>query len=167
MQVTGSGALRTVKKAPWREIEMPVDMLLYLMFTYIRPRAGLPRADDLARDARIELYKSYLADKVQWREIGRHVSKKIREEHEALRRENQKLKIAFENDRSAEQDLAAVCKALGVRGGSYNRAGECLKAIEAMQKNGGVSPAVQQAVARVKADAEILLNELELREASE
>ncbi|MBO5645495.1 MAG: MmcB family DNA repair protein [Clostridia bacterium] len=160
MQVTSSGALRTVKKAPWREIEMPVDMLMYLLFTYVRPRSGLPRADDLARDARVEIFKKYLDDKAQWHELGYRVSKKIRKEHDELRRDNLRLKNAFDDARRTEQEIDAICKALGVTNG-YRRADECIKAIEAMKGLGGITPSTQRAIFKIKADAEILLKELE------
>lgn len=160
MQVTSSGALRTVKKAPWREIEFPVDMLLYLLFTYVRPRSGLPRSDDLARDARVEIFKKYLDDKAQWHELGYRVSKKIRKEHEELRRDNLRLKNAFDDQGRAEYEIDAICKALGVTNG-YRRADECIKAIEAMKRLGGITPSTQRAIFRIKADAEILLKELE------
>lgn len=160
MQVTSSGALRTVKKALWREIEFPVDMLLYLLFTYVRPRSGLPRSDDLARDARVEIFKKYLDDKAQWHELGYRVSKKIRKEHEELRRDNLRLKNAFDDQRRTEYEIDAICQALGAVNG-YRRADECIKAIEAMKNLGGITPSTQKAVFRIKADAEILLKELE------
>lgn len=78
--------------------------------------------------------------------------------------ENIRLRNAFDADRKAENELSAVCKALGVRGNSYYRVDECLRAIKAMKKSGGITPTMQQAIFRMKADAEIMLRELETSE---
>lgn len=167
MTITKSGNLRTVKKAPWREIEMPINMLLYLMFTYIGPYgmmdSKLPRWERLMINQRAELFRAYLDDKAEWKEIGYRLPRKLRDQMEELRRENSRMKNAYEDSKRYAEQLGAVCKALGVRQYGWNVAGNCVTAIEAMKQNGGMTPSMEQAVVKLKADAEILLREFEQR----
>lgn len=106
--VTQSGNLRTVRKAPWRDIEPPVEMFKYLMFTYIGPYflkdKNLPRGERLLPSENVEFFKRYLEDKEDLRTVGRRARRKIGKEIEDLRMENLRLKTCLDDQRAAEKE---------------------------------------------------------------
>lgn len=165
--VTQKGALRTVRKAPWRNIDPPVEMFMYLMFTYIgayRQRdAALPRAEQLLRDERLELFKKYLDDQVDMKEIGRRVAGKLGKEVRDLRRENDRLKMVYDEEKQSAHELSAVCRALGVTS-YYNQGQKCIEAIDQMKKSGGITPDMIHTIRNLHALAESLEKCLEERE---
>lgn len=150
--ITKSGGLRTVRKAPWRDIDPPVEMFKYLMFTYIgaygRRDSALPRVERLLPSERADLFKKYTEDQATLKEIGWRTGRKIREEIDDLDRENRRLKMVFDDQRAAEKDLAAICKALGITQ-HYNVGQKCLEAIDQMKRSGGMTPGMVQAVHRL------------------
>lgn len=159
VMVTQKGALRTVRKAPWRDIDPPVEMFKYLMFTYIgaygRRDGGLPRAEQLLREERLDVFRKYLEDQADMKDLGWRVGRKIRKEIDDTRRESERLKIAYDQERRAEKELAAVARALGVTA-YYNTGQKCLEAIEEMKKSGGITPAMIQSIRNLRAMADTL-----------
>lgn len=141
--VTQKGALRTVRKAPWRDIDPPVEMFMYLMFNYIGAYHGrdvaLPRAEQLLRDERLDLFRKYLDDQADMKEIGRRVGGKLGREVSELRRENDRLKMVYDEEKRSAHELSTVCRALGVTT-YYNQGQKCLEAIDQMKKSGGITP---------------------------
>ena len=67
-------SLKTVKKAPYREIDPPVEMYKYLMFSYIGPYwqrdLEIPRIGRLLPNSNAELAKAYANDKAEFKEIA-------------------------------------------------------------------------------------------------
>ncbi len=67
--MNSKGGIRTIKKAPWRDIEPPVEMFKYLMFTYIgalhRAEKNYPRHERLLPNERLELCRMYLEDNIE------------------------------------------------------------------------------------------------------
>lgn len=92
VQLSSNGTqIRTIKKAPYRQIEPPVDMFMYLMMKYIGPRssyessAGI-RASALLQDTSVDAWKEYLDDKIEYRQIGHKVSRKLSQRMRELER---------------------------------------------------------------------------------
>lgn len=142
VMVTQNGGLRTVRKAPWREIDPPVEMFMYLMFNYIgaygRRDDALPRAEQLLREDRLDLFRKYLTDKAEMKEIGRRVGGKLNKEIGDLQRQIDRMKMAYDEDKAAEKEVTAICRALGVTT-YYQKGQKCLEAIDQMKKSGGIT----------------------------
>lgn len=145
VQITPNGGLRTVKKAPWRDIEMPVNMLLYLMFTYIGPYwqtdNKLPRGERLLPNEKLDIYRQYLEDKVEFKTLGYDLSKKIRERVFKAEHERDRLKRLFDEDRKTGEQLRQIALALEISGYHRDIAFECLRVIEELKQRRGLSPA--------------------------
>ena len=157
--VTQNGGLRTVRKAPWREIDPPVEMFMYLMFNYIgaygRRDAALPRAEQLLREDRLDLFRKYLADKAEMKEIGRRVGGKLNQEIGDLQRQIDRMKMAYDVGKTAEKDVTAICRALGVTT-YYQKGQKCLEAIDQMKKSGGITPDMVHTIRNLHALADNL-----------
>ncbi len=140
--MNSKGGIRTIKKAPWRDIEPPVEMFKYLMFTYIgalhRAEKNYPRHERLLPNERLELCKMYLEDKANMREIGRLVSRKLESEMYELRRKAERLDYIEKDEERADRVLSKICQALGVTS-YYNKGERCLEAIEQMKRSGGLT----------------------------
>jgi len=118
MTMHESGHIRTVRKAPRREIDMPVDMLLYLMFTYIGAYSGfdrnLPRQERLLPPMNTDAYRDYIADRAELRSLGHKLSKKMNQE---IWETTQKLQSLQEYEGQSEKkgkELQAIYAALGI-----------------------------------------------------
>ena len=144
VQLTPKGGLRTIKKAPWRAIETPVNMLLYLMFTYIGPYwrtdRDLPRPERMLQSERLEVYRQYLDGKSDLKSIGRQLSRKTSMKIEAVLRENHQLRLTHDESREAHKTLYAIARALEVSG-QYDILNKCLNAIEALKLRKSITPA--------------------------
>lgn len=162
--VNSKGGLRTIRKAPWRDIEPPVEMFMYLMFTYIGPfyrrDAETPRVERLLREDRLELFRKYLDDKADTKEIGRHVGGKLNREIQDLYRQVDHLKMVSDEERKAEKELAAICRALGVTA-YYQQGQKCLEAIDQMKKSGGITPDMAHTIRNLRTLADSLERSLE------
>lgn len=164
MTVTQSGNLRTVRKAPWRDIEPPVEMFKYLMFTYIGPYflkdKNLPRGERLLPSENVEFFKRYLEDKEDLRTVGRRARRKIGKEIEDLRMENLRLKTCLDDQKAAENELGAIYRALGVSPCSWAASSQAVKAIEQI-KTGGVTPKILNTVRNIADQVETVKKYLE------
>lgn len=144
-----SGGLRTAKKAPWRNIDPPISMYQYLMFNYIGPywqrdRAN-PRGTRLLPNENHEFWRTYLDEKADMRDVGRHVGRKLRNEMEALRRESGRMSGMAEEYRQTQDDIRAICLALEVTG-HWQRAEKCLAAIDQLKSSGGMSASTMERI---------------------
>ena len=162
--VTQSGNLRTVRKAPWRDIEPPVEMFKYLMFTYIGPYfpkdKRLPRGERLLPSENAEFFKRYLEGKEDLQAVGRRAGRKIGKEIEDLRLENRRLKACLDDQKTAQKELGDIYRALGVSPSSWTASSQAMKAIEQI-KTGGVTPAILNTVRNIAAQAETVKKYLE------
>jgi len=153
IQTTANGnGLRTLKKAAFREIEHPVEMYRYLMFSHIgslRERdAKYPRGERLLQNERLEVFKDYLSDKAEMRSIGRRVRKKLREGYEKLERELERNKQHGRAEYEAGQEMAEICKELGVTR-SYQRLEQCIAEIKHLKASGGVSTVMASRIQQI------------------
>ena len=166
MQVTASGnGLRTIKKAAFREIEHPVEMYIYLMFTHIGPYwerdAKYPRAERLLPDRKRELFENFINGKTERYNLGQAVSKKLRDDYTKLEFEFIKYK-----HRTCDADMAAtqikmICDELGIPNDYHKRAVAAIAAIRQLKASGGIS---LQMIDRIKENhklAEQLMSDIE------
>lgn len=155
--VTQSGNLRTIRKAPWRDIDPPVEMFKYLMFTYIGPYfpkdKRLPRGERLLPSENAEFFKRYLEGKEDLQTVGRRAGRKIGKEIEDLRLENRRLKACLDDQKTAQKELGDIYRALGVSPSSWTASSQAMKAIEQI-KTGGVTPAILNTVRNIATQAE-------------
>lgn len=104
MAATGS-RVYIKKKAPRREIEVPANLLLYILIT----RATInKRGTGICDIDPVEFWENWVADKERKRGLAFHVSKKIREYVDRVDLENDRLKrgiAAFENVRARMLEL--------------------------------------------------------------
>jgi hypothetical protein len=81
------------KRAPRRDVEAPVDLLLYILIA----RTKITGANDMRIDNNsVAYWKRWLDDKKNNRVLGYAVSKKIREHVNETERENARLKRGIE-----------------------------------------------------------------------
>lgn len=162
--VTQSGNLRTIRKAPWRDIDPPVEMFKYLMFTYIGPYfpkdKKLPRGERLLPSENAEFFKRYLEGKEDLRTVGSRVGRKKGKENEDHRMENRRLKTCLDDQKTAQKELGDIYRALGVSPSSWSASIQAMKAIEQI-KTGGVTPAILNTVRNIAAQAETVKKYLE------
>jgi len=158
-----TGCIRTIKKAPFRNIDPPVEMFKYLMFTYIGPYfrqdSKYPRHERLLESEAYEMAKKYIEDKVTFREVGREFSGKLRRYITEIERKAQDVEYFEERAEKAEKRFDAICRELGVTG-YYNKFDNCLEAIKHM-KNGSVSPDIKRCVQEIKRSSDLLAQLLE------
>lgn len=114
------GCLVTKKRAPYRNIEPPVDLLLYVLMC--RTRVQREHQGEPTREERAEEWRRYLDGKRTLRGVGYSVGKKLGEDIEA------NLKLVEEANRRAEQaekraerleDVRVLCARLGIDPGSW------------------------------------------------
>ena len=161
VQITPKGGLRTIKKAPWRDIEHPVGMYLYLMFKHVGEYwledAKMPRIERLLPIPRVERFQEYIEGKTELRNIGSDVSRKLREDIRKLERENLKLERNLDDQDESEKELSIICEALGVAS-KFNRAEKCIVEIDHLKKSGGLSSASIEKMRKINSiSSEILL----------
>jgi hypothetical protein len=84
IEAAGERGLRTVRKAAYRAIDVPSDMLLYLLMSRVSVKTD--EYPGMSREARVDLWRERLDGKDAARRIGRNVAKAARERIEALER---------------------------------------------------------------------------------
>ena len=158
--MNSKGGIRTIKKAPWRDIEPPVEMFKYLMFTYIGPlyraERNIPRHERLLPSDRFEQFKLYLEDKANMWEIGHLVSRKLQSEIYELLTKAERLDYIEKEEDRADRVLSKICQALGVTS-YYNRGEKCLEAIEQMKRSGGLTQRMINEIQQINQLSESLL----------
>jgi len=167
---TEKGGLRTVRKAPWRDIEHPTSMYMYLMFTYIGAYRDVdgqrPRGARLLNELRVEDFKDYLEGKLQFKAIGHSLSMKLRDERWELERKLLRLENRLDDDKRYNQELGDICEALGVSRNGYYRGHDCIQVIAQLRKSGGILQKEADSIRKIAKLSSELLNELE-RDVSE
>jgi hypothetical protein len=131
---SGGTGLLTKKKAPYREIKPPTDLMTYILMS----RAVVARRGHYSTEIgdRAACWRSWLAEREEAREIGHMASAALRAKYEReveqVRRENKRLK----EDCETLAEVKAALDGLGVRYGKWNdpkesarRAAEALSAV--------------------------------------
>ena len=153
LTLTSTGGLRMLRKAPWRVIDDPVQMYKYLMFTYLGNFWDMddarPRYERLLPECRVEAFSDYLSNKAEFRDIGRRVGRKLREEMRSLQMKADQLDLLDETDNTAYKEITRVCKELGVEPFGCDRDVACIKAVKQLKESGGVSLAVVDNVNKI------------------
>lgn len=164
VQLTPKGGIRTVKKAPFRDIPHPAEMYLHLMFKYIGPLEQhdrrYTRQEQYLESPKTEVFRDYLEDKADLKSIGQKASRKLREEINKLERELDKLKFMRHDAIESSADIKLICEALDVKAWN-NRGIHCVNAIEQLVKSGGTSLNTLQHIRQINQLSETLLKELD------
>ena len=104
MWVSKTGSrLYTKVKAPYREIEWPVDLMLYVLFSRVditEEREG--RGDST------DYWRGWLEKKREKREIGYRVGRELRSMTDELKRERDNAVSNYERVKAIEERLAAI-----------------------------------------------------------
>lgn len=162
--LTSKGGVRTVRKAPWRDIDEPVNMYKYLMFTYINSCWQMdgrrPRYEQLLINDRTQMYQDYLDGKTALKSLGHKVSRKVRDELHELQWKASRLALLEESDNRADKELGLICEVLGVKTYGYRRLDECLKEIEQLRASGGISLNAVNLVKQINSASGSLLAEI-------
>ncbi|MCL2563122.1 MAG: MmcB family DNA repair protein [Oscillospiraceae bacterium] len=140
--MTAKGGLRIVRKAPWREIDEPVNMYKYLMFTYLGANPSgsrMTRAEDITRADRLAMWRDYLDDKETMREIGRRVGGKFSREMQTMMKKADMYDRTTIDADERDKALYEICKALGIASHAWRPAEQCLREIERMKGSGGIT----------------------------
>lgn len=101
------GRVITKKKAPYREIEPPVGVLLYILMS----RAKIVSPYDNERPTTREAWEAWLRDRSDRRDLGRSVSKKL---HKAVKEANDRADAAEGKVADAESKVSGVADAIAV-----------------------------------------------------
>lgn len=94
LHIAGSRLL-TKKKAPHRAIQLPEEIYRYILMcrvVVVRNEYEVVKS----KDESVEFWKSFVAKRVETRELGYQVSKAIREKADSIRIENERLKKRME-----------------------------------------------------------------------
>lgn len=162
--LTPKGGLRTVRKAPWRDIQEPVSMYKYLMFTYINSSWYMdvkrPRYAQLYQMDKTQVFQDYLNDKTELKKIGRKVSVKLRREINDLQHKADLYDALKEDDESANKEIHRICDVLNVKSYGYSRLDNCIKAIEQLKASGGISLDTVDTVKKIKSLSEQLASSI-------
>lgn len=166
--VTPKGGLRTVRKAPWREIDMPTSMFIYLMFTYIGPSRLMEnryaRSGRLLREDDLEVYRNYLADKADMKELGRKLGRKLSGDLRELESRARQNEHAEDERRELAKEMLAICKALGLNYHDYRRIDNCLAAIQEMKTGGAITPTSLASLRNARSILSSVLDGMQLSE---
>lgn len=111
---TSSRPFKIVKKAPIRMIDPPEEMYKYLLFKYTDMRKPICRVDDLSRADRMEAYKKYIEDKIEFKEVGFMLSKKIRKEEYEASEKIRRLKAQLESEKSLREYVSELAKIMNI-----------------------------------------------------
>lgn len=107
LRLAGS-RLITVRRAVYREIEPPVDLLTYVLMC--RTRIDREGRDDATPN--VDRWRAWLAEREDRREVGWQVAKKLREKYErdvvAVQRENRELRERSEHATRLRAELEAA-----------------------------------------------------------
>lgn len=102
------GKLFTKKKAPWREIEAPVSLLLYVLMSRTKIMrstfSNLPEEDENP----VEYWRAWLAAKEERRAIGRKARSRIAEIARETAKENERLKQQIETLQEIRQRIVEL-----------------------------------------------------------
>jgi len=154
VRFTANGGLRTLKKAPWREIEPPVEMYKYLLFSRVgsfevqdRMR---PRSQRILDNERIQLFKDYVDGRLDLKMLGYRLGKKVIQDIADVKKRNAELEYRLRDMKNADDELTAICRALDVTS-NYEREKACLNVIEHMRQSGGVTPTMANQIAQISA----------------
>jgi hypothetical protein len=163
VQYTANGSIRTIKKAPWRDIDHPVAMYQYLMFNYIKAQyrrdSERPRAERLLENDRLEIFRRYVEDKADLRELGGAVGRKMGREIRDLQEKVRDLEFFEKSKDDANRDLLAVCNALGVNAW-HDKPGKCIEAINQLKSSGGITLEMKQRIRDINKFSEALLSSI-------
>lgn len=116
--------LRTVKKAPYRSIEPPVDMYMYLMMKYIGPRCTYEqsianRASALLTDTSRQAWQDYIEEKISLKQLGRSVSRKISSDLRQYERDKRELEDYKSLYKDLREQLIQLGEAVGIMYGGH------------------------------------------------
>lgn len=100
--------LYTRKKAPYREIEIPVKMFYYIMMT----RLDSDRYPFFS--SREEYIKAYLEHKIETRELAFRLKSRLIEQVAALEKQNKELRNKLETYELMKNDYQEAAKVLGI-----------------------------------------------------
>ncbi len=118
VQMTSTGGLRTIKKAPFREIEEPTDMYKYLMFSYIGPRnlaeRNAPQGVRLLHEMTLDRWREYLDDKKAYGLVGHEVAIKRSAEVRELERKADRAEQLERQNQQLREDMHKIIASLGV-----------------------------------------------------
>jgi len=138
VQLTPKGGLRTIKKAPYRRIEPPVEMYKYLLFSYAATnRRATGRSEELDVIKRAEKYKEYLDGRRELKRIGRELRGKIGEEIREIRRKAESADYYSGELDSTREKIIKIYAALGMPYYEYESALKVIAEIERLKQNGG------------------------------
>ena len=155
--------LRTIKKAPWRDIEPPVNMFLHLMFKHIGPYweqdKSYRRAERLLGDDRLQVYNDYLAGKADMKDVGMRVSEKLANDISAMRQEIKRLKFSLDDQSKARDELRSIRGALGLC-----LSDDILEAVKQLKNSGGISLSTLSQIRQICTLSNELLAEVERKE---
>jgi hypothetical protein len=130
MHVASTGRiLRTVKKAPYRQVDDPVALYRYILMCRATIKGAWAESEG-DRQARLDFWRRWLADKEASLEIGHHVSQKlsqkVKEEIRAVRRNQHDLELRLEKLEAVRGILADM----GIREGTWFLSHEVKQQIE-------------------------------------
>ena len=109
MYVSQTGTrLFTKRKAVIRDLEIPNDLLLYILMWRTKILTNSQEGDKEYN--KLEYWRQWLAERKEGKELGYRISWAITSHVEAVERENKRLKGAHKE----YADLLAMCKELGV-----------------------------------------------------
>jgi len=159
MVVGDNGRIRTLRKAPHRDIELPTNMLLHLMFKHIgeyeRCDNKKPRPERLLPNPNIAAYKAYLEGRAEVKSIGHALSKRIRQEIDGAASQSQRAQMALDRANRSEKELRVIYDALGIIPGAWNSGSAALGEITRL-KSAAVPKGVFEAERDVRKALEIL-----------
>ena len=146
LQMTTNGTLRMVKKAPYREIEPPVDMFKYIMFNYTNcfrhQQMALPRWLRLdPMGGTVTKWQDYASGKAALKDLGLQVGASVRAELTQAQLMKERYEQEVENSREYKEALQEITKALGLTRGHWPYLSTLLAEIEQLRKGGGFTRA--------------------------
>lgn len=106
------GKLTTKKVAPYREIEVPISTLLYILMarSVVSYEKGQALTVEEQRLRRIDAWKEWLQRKEETRELGYQISKKLKRLVEKLKNE----KLAANQERDKLEGIKRTLEKLGL-----------------------------------------------------
>lgn len=107
MTVAGTSRLITKKKAPHRSIQLPEELYRYILMC----RTVVSRSEyqvEKSHEERVIEWRQFVDKKVEHRELGRQVSRAIREKADSFKIENERLKKRMEEYDEIRKFLSAM-----------------------------------------------------------
>ncbi len=144
MIVFNGKSLRTVKKAPYRDIEPPIEMYKYIMFSHIgeygRLERKMPRLARVLPTNNAEAAKAYLDGKTSLRELGHALQSKLVDQLQGYERDRERIIEA----REVEECMDIVSKELGIN--YWERCPENYMARINELKSTGITPRIAKEI---------------------